>query len=234
MRKAQDEEFNVLLDRIAIEPEEFEENDIDNLANGQYAVTMNGATLKMLDDDLWALLCGKLSGKAMDALQTLGETRWHGIIAWQRLFLEAKGDQHARAVALLRKLEKPKRSTLGDLQHDLHVWDRDVADLNRLQRDSMSELSQLTSLLNMLPEEMESRVQELPGHNTLKEVRKYVNDQLHKVRQRPEMFNSKPKKAETSTKANGGIVPMDVSQLSKEELINQLNNMQRQQQGQQK
>ena len=86
--------------------------------------------------------------------------------------------------------------------------------------DAITDYGLMTSLKKLIPEDMETRLEELPGYFTLKEARHYVREQIQKRLRKPS--EKKPKTKANLKDDKGGVQKMDVdalNSLSKNQLM---------------
>ena len=203
---AVDPDFREVLQWLADQPEESAPGSID--AKRKDFTTL---ALDEMDADIWALLCGKVAGKAFQTVMSSEHVRWKGLITWQRLYQEATGDRDARTEQLSKHVQSPARVNYAQLQAALHKWDKDVAELRLLTGHAVADYTQITALKRMIPEDMRLNLDSQNGVNTLAEVRRYIKDQLRKKQTTEEV---KPKKVDATPKPKANPNAMDVDALT--------------------
>ena len=93
-----DERFAGLLQWISGQIDEINENDV---LEYRRTTDLSSTDMDSLNSELYALLAIKTSDTAMASIKSLGKVEVKGIIGWQRLEREARGD-HRHRVALLK------------------------------------------------------------------------------------------------------------------------------------
>ena len=136
--------------------------------------------LEYLNEQMYGILSHVIEGDALETLMNLSdEHSTRGIWSWYRLTREAAGKTGARLKRLSDKAHRPKKIIdYKDARVQLTAWDTTLKQLKKVEGQELSDLTKITTLANMVPEDLSQDIDKDESLTTFEEIWKYVIKQV--------------------------------------------------------
>ena len=153
------------------------EPDAQKMAEYKYET---GYPVEYLNDQLYGLLSMLAEGSALQTVMNVAEAHnVRGVQSWYRMTREASGKTGARLKRLSDKVHRPKQITdyKGALVQ-LTAWDTSLKELVKVEGQGLSELTKITTLSNMVPEDLMRDIDKDKSLTKFEDIWNYVTEQV--------------------------------------------------------
>ena len=153
------------------------EPDVESMADYKMST---GAAVEYLNDQLYGILSTVSEGDALQTMMNVSESHdTRGAQSWYRLTREASGKTGARLKRLSAKVHRP--SKIADYKNalaQLTAWDTSLKELVKVEGQGLSELTKITTLSNMVPDDLMRDVEKDKSLVKLADIWNYVIEQV--------------------------------------------------------
>ena len=153
------------------------EPDTQMLAQYKYET---GHPVEYLNDQLYGLLSMLAEGSALQTVMNVAEAHnVRGVQSWYRMTREASGKTGARLKRLSDKVHRPKQITdYKSALVQLTAWDTSLKELVKVEGQGLSELTKITTLSNMVPEDLMRDIDKDKNLTKFEDIWNYVTEQV--------------------------------------------------------
>ena len=145
--------FEAFLDEVKDLDKEPDDVAVQDLLDNIQIDFMSTAEASLFDEQLYNLLSMLTDGAALTTVRNARELRGiRGAVSWHRITRDVAGKTGNRLERLLDRVHHPPKITsYANAEHQLNQWQSACIELEKIERQGISEPTKRTVLKNMLP-----------------------------------------------------------------------------------
>ena len=145
--------FEAFLDEVKDMDKEPDDKAVQDLVDKIQIDYMNAADALLFDEQLYNVLSMLTEGPALTTVRNARELRGiRGCVSWHRITRDVAGKTGNRLERLLDRVHHPPKITsYAHAEHQLNQWQSACIELEKIERQGISEPTKRTVLKNMLP-----------------------------------------------------------------------------------